>query len=130
MIGTACAWRGGHDGVDDSTEEPRLAVTPVRGAIGLRPAIVLKLEELELPALLGLPCFKLLAAQFEESLPTEGMAVDDEGVGPGHGAPHAASFSAAGFCRSCRKSAARCACDAAVKIARLSFFSTFIHDAI
>jgi hypothetical protein len=45
-------------------------------------------------------------------------------------APHAALAAAAGFCKPCRKSAARCACDEAVKIARLSFFRTSIHDAM
>jgi len=33
-------------------------------------------------------------------------------------------------CVPCKKSAARWACDAAVKIARLSFFKTSIHDAM
>src|SRR5712691_8675031 len=38
-----------------------------------------------------------------------------------HDTPSAADFG----CKPCRKSAARCACDAAVKMARLSAFKTF-----
>jgi hypothetical protein len=41
-----------------------------------------------------------------------------------------AVMNTADFCKPCRKSAARCACDAALNIARLSFFNTLIHDAI
>jgi hypothetical protein len=50
----------------------------------------------------------------------------------GKGAAYAAarSSSVCVGCRLCRKSAARCACDAALNIARLSFFNTLIHDAI
>jgi hypothetical protein len=42
--------------------------------------------------------------------------------------PHAAlAWADAGCCKPCRKSAARCAWDAALKIARLSFFKILIH---
>ena len=46
------------------------------------------------------------------------------------GQAQAASALAVGCCKLCSKSAARCACEAAVKIARLSSFRTLTHDAI
>ena len=59
------------------------------------------------------------------------MAAYKYNVRLGHGGPQAAlAWAEAGFCKPCRKSAARCAWDAALKIARLSFFKTLIQDAI
>jgi hypothetical protein len=72
----------------------------------------------------------LLAAQVKQALPAEGVAVHHEGVRFRHGPPHAAAVSASVFCKPCRKSAARWACEAAVKIARLSLRKTLIHDPI
>jgi hypothetical protein len=92
--------------------------------------IVFQVEERELPGLLGAPRVELLPAQFDKTLPAEGMAVDDKGIRLRHGAHCQATSDWARSCNPCRKSAARCACEAAVKIARLSFFSTLIQDAI
>lgn len=67
-------------------EKGRLGVTPRRGALRLGAAIVFKLEQGELAALLRFPHLKLLAAQFDEALPAKSVAIDKYNVGLGHGA--------------------------------------------
>jgi hypothetical protein len=110
--------------------EVRLAIAPGRAALAGRAVIIFQVEQRELPGLLGAPRVELLPAQLDEALPAEGVPVDNKGVGLYHGGHRQAASEWALSCKSCRNSAARCACEAAVKIARLSFFSTLIHDAI
>jgi hypothetical protein len=81
-----------------SCEQGRLAVPPGGCTLGRRTAIVLHVPGLAIAA---------AHAAFAVAV---SPAPDD------------------GLCEPCSKSAARCACEAAVKIARLSSFSTLIHD--
>jgi hypothetical protein len=114
----------------ESSKQRRLLIPPGGRPFGRWAKILLQLEQGRLLASRGLSCGKLLPAQLTEALPAEGVAVDDQVSG----------FAMTRFCSGrvglsgdfflCRKSAARCAWDAVLKIARLSSFSTLIHDAI
>jgi hypothetical protein len=94
--------------------------------------IILQVEQSELPGLSGLSGLKLLAAELAQRPPAVGVAADHDGVGLGHDTPAqaASAWADADFCKECRKSAARCAWDAALNIARLSFLSALIHEPI
>ncbi len=72
-------------GVVEVGEEGRLAETSRRRALRLRAAIVLQLKQGKLPCLFGLPCLKLLAAEFRNPPPAQGVAIDHNNVGLGHG---------------------------------------------
>jgi hypothetical protein len=72
-------------GVGQQGEQGRLKVASRRRALRLGAAIVFEFEQGKLSCLFGLPRRKLLAAQQAKLLPAKGVAIDDDGVGLGHG---------------------------------------------
>ena len=72
-------------GVSKQIEQAGFKITPGGGTLRRRARVVLKLEQGKLAALLGLPRFQLLAAQFDKARPTEGAPVNNDSVGLGHG---------------------------------------------
>ena len=104
----------------------RLKIAPGSATLGLWPSVVLEFKQRGLARLRRLPFRKLRPSRLEEDAPAIGAPLDDDGVGPFHAA--CATFADA--CKPFRKSAARCAWDAAEKIARLSCFKTLSHDSM
>ena len=107
-------------------QQPRLPIPSGDATLGCGPRVFLKLEQSRLISAHVFPRLQQLAAEFAERPPAKGMSVDNKSVGR----LHAARSSASASCMRCRKSAARWAWAAALKMARLSPFSTSNHDAI
>jgi hypothetical protein len=73
-----------------------LAVTPDGRPFGCRAEVRLHFEQRGLARLRGVPCLKLLPAQFAEPLPAKGVTIDNEGVGLCHDTPAQAAWAGRG----------------------------------
>jgi hypothetical protein len=87
----------------DDRKQGRLGVAAGGGPFGRRAAIIVEFEQGKLTGLGGIPCLKLLAAQFANLLPPIGMAANEDDIGLRHGDAHAASaWVDADVCKLCR----------------------------